>query len=219
MRRFRTFAAIAVSGSLLATAGCAINPFAPPPPPPAPPAVVVPVVPAYVHGDLIGGRAARVKKARAAGIKPLTTMGAWDYVQRQEIELRRQTAGTGVDVIRSGELLLLRLPASGTFDVGSAEIKPQALSTIAEIGLTLKKFNQSLVDVLGHTDSTGPVAANQALSQKRAESVARQLRSKGVAAARIATRGYAASHPISDIVTEAGRALNRRVEIKVVPLR
>jgi outer membrane protein OmpA-like peptidoglycan-associated protein len=220
MRRFRTFAALAVSGPLLATAGCGLGPFGPPPPPPpAAPAIVVPVVPAYVHSDLIGGRAARVKKARATGIKPLTNINAWDYVQRQEIELRRQTAGTGVDVIRSGELLLLRLPASGTFDVGSSEIKPQAVSTVAEIGLTLKKFNQSLVDVLGHSDSTGTAASNQVLSQKRAESVARQLRAKGVSAARIATKGYAAAHPISDNATEAGRALNRRVEIKVVPLR
>src|SRR3990170_888787 len=172
MRRFRTFAALAVSGTMLATAGCALNPFAAPPPP-----IVVPMVPAYVHGDLIGGRAARIKKARAAGIKPLSTINAWDYVQRQEIELRRQTAGTGVEVLRSGELLLLRLPASGTFDVGKSEIRPQALSTVTEIGLTLKRFNQSLVDVLGHTDSTGTAAANQALSQKRAESVAKQLRS------------------------------------------
>lgn len=219
MRRFRTLEALAVGGALAMTAGCGLGPFAPPPPPPPAPRVIVPVVPAYVHAELIGGRAARVKKARAAGIKPLTGVAAWDYVNRQEIELRRQTAGTGVDVLRSGELLLLRLPASGTFDVGSSEIKPQALSTVAEIGLTLKKFNQSLVDVLGHTDSTGTPASNKALSQKRAESVARQLRARGVSAARIATRGYGSIHPIADNVSETGRALNRRVEIKVLPLR
>ena len=219
MRRIRTFAALAASGALLTTAGCGLNPFGPPPPPPAAPAIIAPVVPAYVHGDLIGGRAARIKKARAAGIKPLTTMGAWDYVQRQEIELRRQTAGTGVEVIRSGELLLLRLPASGTFDVGKSEIRPQAVSTVNEIGLTLKRFNQSLVDVLGHTDSTGTAAANQALSQKRAESVAKQLRAKGVSVSRIATRGYGSTYPIGDNGTDPGRALNRRVEIKLVPLR
>jgi outer membrane protein OmpA-like peptidoglycan-associated protein len=219
MRRFRTFAALAVSGPLLATAGCGLNPFNAPPPPPPAPAIIAPIVPPYVHGDLIGGRAARIKKARAAGIKPLSTINAWDYVQRQEMELRRQTAGTGVEVIRSGELLLLRLPASQTFDVGKSEIKPQALSTVTEIGLTLKRFNQSLVDVLGHTDSTGTAAGNTALSQKRAESVAKQLRAKGVSAARIATRGYGATYPIGDNGTETGRAQNRRVEIKVVPLR
>ncbi|HEU4705446.1 MAG TPA: OmpA family protein [Sphingomicrobium sp.] len=218
MHRFRTFAALALSGPLLATAGCGIGPFAPPPPPP-PPTIAAPVIPAYLHSEPIGGRSARVKKARAAGARLLAADAAWDYVNRQEIDLRRQTAGTGVDVIRSGELLLLRLPASGTFDVGSADIKPQAMSTVAEIGLTLKKFNQSLVDVLGHTDSTGSAASNQALSQKRAESVARQLRAKGVSPARIATRGYGASNPIADNATDAGKAMNRRVEIKLVPLR
>ena len=217
MRRLRTLAALAIGGPLLMTAGCNIGPFAPPPPPP--PRVIVPVVPAYLHADVIGGRAARVKKARAAGAKLLGPAAVHDYVGRQEIDLRRQTAGTGVDVIRSGELLLLRLPATGTFDVGSSAIKPQAVSTVNEIGLTLKKFNQSLVDVLGHTDSTGTPASNQALSQKRAESVAKQLRARGVAQARIATRGHAANYPIGNNATEDGRALNRRVEIKLMPLR
>ena len=219
MGRFRTFAALVACVPFLATPGCNIGPFAPPPPPPPAPRIVVPVVPAYVHADLIGGRAARIKKARAAGAKLLTGTASWDYVNRQEIDLRRQTAGTGVDVIRSGELLLLRLPATGTFDVGSSAIKPQAMSTVNEIGLTLKKFNQSLVDVLGHTDSTGTPTSNQTLSQKRAESVAKQLRARGVSPARIATRGHAANYPIGDNATEDGRALNRRVEIKVVPLR
>jgi outer membrane protein OmpA-like peptidoglycan-associated protein len=218
MRRLRTLAAFVIGAPLLMTAGCDIGPLAPAPPPP-PPRIVAPVVPAYVHADLIGGRAARVKKARAAGLKLLSPAAVFDYVSRQEIELRRQTAGTGVEVIRSGELLLLRLPASGTFDVGSADIKPQAMSMLAEIGLTLKDFNRSLVDVLGHTDSTGTPASNKALSERRAQSVAAQLRARGVSSARIATRGYAASHPIADNVTETGRALNRRVEIKLVPLR
>lgn len=219
MRRLRTFAALLICGPLLATAGCGIGPFAPPPPPPPAPRVVVPVVPAYAHADLIGSRAARVKKARAAGAKLLGPAAVYDYVNRQEIDLRRQTAGTGVDVIRSGELLLLRLPATSTFDVGSSVIRPQAVSTVNEIGLTLKKFNQSLVDVLGHTDSTGTPASNQTLSVRRAQAVAKQLGARGVSAARVATRGYASSHPIADNATDAGRALNRRVEIKVVPLR
>ena len=220
MGRLRILAALGIGGPLMATAACNVGPLAPAPPPPPPlPAVVVPVVPAYLHADVIDGPAARLRKARAAGIRPLAAGAVWDFVNRQEEELRRQTAGTGVDVIRSGERLLLRLPASGTFDVGSADIKPQALSTVSEIGLTLRKYNQSLVDVLGHTDSTGSPASNQTLSQRRAESVARQLRARGVAAARIATRGFAASHPISDNLTETGRAMNRRVEIKLVPLR
>ena len=220
MRRFRTLAALVAIAPFLATAGCGIGPFAPAPPPPVPaPQIIVPVVPAYFHADLIGGRAARVKKARAAGLKLLSPVAAFDLVNRQEMQLRRETAGTGVEVMRSGEMLLLRLPASNTFDVGSSNIKPQAMSTVGEIGLTLKRYNQSLVDVLGHTDATGTPASNQALSQKRAEAVAKQLRARGVSAARIATKGYAAMHPISDNATEAGRSMNRRVEIKVVPFR
>lgn len=218
MRRLRTLAALMLGGPLLALGGCST---APAPAPIVPPSYVasLPVVPAYLHADVIGGRAARLKKARAAGIRPLAPTAVADYVSRQELELRRQTAGTGVDVIRSGELLLLRLPAGFTFDVGSSGIKPQAVSTVNEIGLTLKKFNQTLVDVLGHTDSTGTAAVNQTLSEKRAQSVAAQLRARGVASARIATRGYAATHPIGDNATESGRTLNRRVEIKLVPLR
>ncbi len=214
----RTLAALALGASLLATAGCGIVPGGNRPPP-LQPVMMAPVAPAYIQGDVIGGQAARVKKARAAGLRPLAPAAVGDYVNRQEIELRRQTAGTGVDVLRSGELLLLRLPATGTFDVGQSAIRPQAMSTLAEIGLTLKRFNQTLVDVLGHSDSTGTAASNQTLSQRRAEAVAAQLRARGVVAGRVATRGYASAHPIADNASESGRTLNRRVEIKLVPLR
>lgn len=214
--RLRTSAALVIGGAMMMIAGCA-----PPGPPPLPPIAPIagPVVPAYMQADVIGGKAARVKKARAAGAKLLSAGAVWDYVNRQEAELRRQTAGTGVEVIRSGELLMLRLPASGTFDVGQSAIRPQAVSTVNEIGLILKRFNQSLVDVLGHTDSTGTPSANEALSLRRAQSVAAQLRTRGVSNARVATRGYGAAHPIADNGTETGRATNRRVEIKLVPLR
>ncbi len=216
MLRLRTLAAIAIVAPLMATAGCS-NIFAPGSvelPPQA-----GPVVPPYLLADVIGGHAARLKKARAAGVKPLSPTAVAFYVNQQELDLRRETAGTGVDVIRSGDLLILRLPAGGTFDVGRSDIRPQAASTLSEIGRTLKKYNQSLVDVLGHTDSTGSAAVNQALSERRAQAVSAQLRSRGVAVGRIASRGYGASQPIADNSTDLGRALNRRVEIKVVPLR
>jgi outer membrane protein OmpA-like peptidoglycan-associated protein len=218
MRRFRTFAALMIVGPVMATAGCQ-NIFAPGPYGPPPRAAPAPIVPAYLMGDVIGGHAARLRKARAAGLRPLSPVAIRDYVSQQELDLRRESAGTGVDVIRSGDLLFVRLPSSGTFNVGRSDISPQAVSTLGEIGLTLKKYNRSLVDVLGHTDSTGTAATNKALSEKRAQAVAAMLRSRGVAGGRIATRGYGSSQPIGDNGTDAGRALNRRVEIKVVPLR
>jgi outer membrane protein OmpA-like peptidoglycan-associated protein len=214
--RLRNSAALVIGGAVMMIAGCA--PMGPPPPPPIAP-IAGPVVPAYMNADVIGGHAARVKKARAAGAKLLAAGAVWDYTNRQEAELRRQTAGTGVEVIRSGEVLMLRLPASGTFDVGQSAIRPQAVSTVNEIGLILKRFNQSLVDVLGHTDATGTAKANEALSLRRAQAVAAQLRTRGVSPARLATRGYGAAYPIADNGTEVGRATNRRVEIRLVPLR
>jgi len=216
MRRLRTLATLLIGGTLMATAGCS-NVFGPAPivvPPPA-----APVAPAYLFADVIGGHAARLKKARARGAQPLSPAQISDYVTRQEIEFRRETAGTGVEVIRVGDRLLLRLPATFTFDVGRAEIRPQARSTLTEIGLTLKKYKQSFVDVLGHTDSTGTAASNQALSQRRAQAVASHLSANGVNSVRIATRGYGSSAAIADNGTESGRAINRRVEIKLVPLR
>ena len=215
MRRFRTLAAVVIGGSL-ATAGCS-NPFASQPVVIAPPAPIA-VAPAYLMADVIGGSAARLKKARKAGLRPLGPAAVADYVNRQEYELRRETAGTGVEVIRSGERILLRLPAAFTFDVGRAEIRPQALSTVTEIALTLKKYNQTYVDVFGHTDATGTPKSNQILSERRAQSVAKILGSR-IASARIATRGYAATQAIADNSTESGRALNRRVEVKLVPIR
>ena len=218
MRRFRTLATLIVVGPMMATAGCS-NMFAPSPYGPPPQAAPAPVVPAYLLGDVVGGYPARLKKVRAAGLKPLSPVAVRDYVSQQELDLRRESAGTGVDVIRSGDMLFVRLPSSGTFNVGRSDISPQAVATLGEIGLTLKKYNRSLVDVLGHTDSTGTDAANKALSERRAQAVAAMLRSRGVAAARIATRGYGSSQSIGDNATDLGRALNRRVEIRVVPLR
>ena len=214
--RALTIASVAVVSMMT---GACTSILAPPPPPPAPPIVQAPVVPAYAVGDVISGRAARLKKARAAGIRPMPAVDVLGYVTRQEVELRRQTAGTGVDVIRSGEVILLRLPAVSTFDVGKAEVRSQAASTLTEIALTLKSFNKTLVDVLGHTDSTGSLASNKSLSERRAQSIAKLLTSRGVSQARVATRGYAAAYPIADNATETGRATNRRVEIKVVPIR
>lgn len=215
MRRFLALAAAVVGLPLLAT-GCS-NPFASAPVVMAP-AAPLPVAPAYLMADVIGGYAARVKKARAAGVRPLSPIAAADYVNRMEYELRRETAGTGVEVIRAGDRILLRLPAAFTFDVGSSNIRPQGVSTLTEVALTAKKYNQTFIDVLGHTDPTGNPKSNQILSERRAQSVAKLLGSR-VASARVATRGYAATQPIADNTTESGRAINRRVEIKLVPIR
>lgn len=174
----------------------------------------------YLLGDLVGGRNDRTEKIVGAGIGAIAGGAVGYYMDRQEAELRRQTAGTGVDVIRSGDDLILRMPSHVTFDVDRAEIKPQFHSVLDDVARTLANYEQTYVDVLGHTDTTGTYEHNQRLSERRAQSVASYLTGRGVDPARLATRGYGETAPIyNPDDTEMKRAANRRVEIKVVPFR
>jgi outer membrane protein OmpA-like peptidoglycan-associated protein len=139
-------------------------------------------------------------------------------MDRQEADLRRQTAGTGVDVIRQGDDLILRMPSGVTFAFDSSAVQPQFRPTLDQVAQTLVSYNQTYIDVLGHTDSTGTDAYNQALSERRAGAVADYLSMRGVARARMGVRGYGETQPIASNETEEGRSQNRRVEIKVVPV-
>ena len=172
----------------------------------------------YLLGDVIGGDHDRNAKVIGVGIGALAGGVVGNYMDQQEAELRRQTAGTGVDVYRQGDELVLRMPSGITFQVDHSDIQPQFQSTLDQVGQTLASYNQTYIDVLGHTDSTGSDAYNQALSERRAQSVADYLAGRGVARARIGTRGYGEGQPIASNDTDTGRAENRRVEIKVVPV-
>jgi outer membrane protein OmpA-like peptidoglycan-associated protein len=172
----------------------------------------------YLLGDVIGGDHDRNAKVIGVGIGALAGGVVGNYMDQQEAELRRQTAGTGVDVLRQGDELVLRMPAGITFPVDRYDIQPQFQSTLDQVAQTLSSYNQTYIDVLGHTDSTGSDAYNQTLSDRRAQSVSDYLAGHGVARARIGVRGYGESQPIASNETESGRAENRRVEIKVVPV-
>ena len=172
----------------------------------------------YLLGDLVGGRRDRTEKIVGAGIGAVAGAGVGYYMDEQERKLRQQTAGTGVNVIRDGDNLVLDMPSGITFAVDSSTIQPGFQSTLNQVAQTLTQYEKTYVDVLGHTDSTGSDAYNQALSERRASSVANYLTSRGVQSARLATRGYGESQPKASNVDEMGRAENRRVEIRVVPV-
>lgn len=172
----------------------------------------------YLLGDLVGGRSDRTEKLIGVGIGAIAGGAVGAYMDRQEAELRRQTAGTGVDVMRQGDELVLRMPSGITFPVDSSAIQPQFRTTLDQVAQTLSSYNQTYIDVYGHTDSTGSDAYNQSLSERRAQSVADYLAMRGVARARMGVRGFGESQPIASNDSEAGRAQNRRVEIKVVPV-
>jgi outer membrane protein OmpA-like peptidoglycan-associated protein len=210
----RLLAVVVTTASALALAGCQSAP------PPVIPAAFTPlgVSAPYLSADVIGGSRSRAAKMRAAKIRPLNPAMAAAYMANFDSELRRQTAGIGLDVLRVGDAIVIRIPAAFTFDAGSAGVKPQFDATLLEIARTVKTRNQTFVDVLAHTDTTGTPQVNEALSQKRAAAVATYLAGHGVAKARIASRGYGESAPLyGPDDTETKKAGNRRVEIRLVP--
>ena len=172
----------------------------------------------YLLGDLIGGRRDRTEKIVGAGLGAVAGAGVGYYMDEQEKKLRQQTAGTGVNVIRDGDNLVLDMPSEITFGVDSSNIDPGFRNTLDQVSLTLKQYEKTYVDVMGHTDSTGSDAYNQALSERRASAVADYLSSRGVQSARLATRGYGESQPKASNLDAAGRSANRRVEIRLVPV-
>ncbi|HEX8366721.1 MAG TPA: OmpA family protein [Allosphingosinicella sp.] len=172
----------------------------------------------YLLGDLIGGRRDRTERILGAGIGAVAGAGVGQYMDRQEQELRRRTAGTGVVVERQGDELVLTMPSGITFAHDQYDIQAQFQPVLNEVAQTLTSYPSTMIDVLGHTDSTGSDAYNQGLSERRAQSVASYLTARGVQPVRIATRGYGESQLLANPErSEADRQANRRVEIRIVP--
>lgn len=172
----------------------------------------------FLAGDIIGGKGDRTEKIVGAGIGAIAGGAIGSYMDKQEKELREKTQGTGVEVVRQGDELQLNMPAGITFAFNSSAVQPQFQGTLNQVAQTLAQYNQTYIDVYGHTDSVGSDAYNQTLSEQRANSVANYLAGQGVNRARIATRGFGESQPVASNADEVGRAQNRRVNIRVVPV-
>jgi len=174
-----------------------------------------------VAGLLSGGDATerRQRALVGVGVGGLAGGAIGAYQDRQEAELRRQTAGTGIDVSRDGDVIKLNLPDGVTFDFGKANLKSQFYPALDNVASTLAQYNQTIVEVSGHTDSVGSDAANQTLSIQRANSVGNYLIGKGLVRERFEIVGFGETRPVASNDTDSGRALNRRVEIRVVPLQ
>ncbi len=110
------------------------------------------------------------------------------------------------------------MPGNVTFDTDSAALRPQFFSVLNSVGKVLTEFDQTVVEVAGHTDSTGSDSHNMNLSQRRANTVGEYLYTQGIMDQRIMTVGMGEHHPIADNSTPEGRQLNRRVEITMVPI-
>lgn len=158
-------------------------------------------------GALIG---AAVGTAAGAGIG--------HYQDKQEAELRKQLQGSGVDVVREGDNIVLEMPSGITFGFNSADVNAKFYTVLDKVANTINEYNQTTVNVAGYTDSIGSDSYNMNLSVERANSVAQYLQSRGVSAQRLNSKGYGESNPVDTNDTEAGRANNRRVEITLVPV-
>lgn len=176
-----------------------------------------------VAGAVVGAATSSKKDRKKGALIGATAGGAigggvGHYMDRQEAELRQKLQGTGVRVVRNGNEITLIMPGNITFDTGRADLKSQFFATLDSVSLVLKEFDSTLIEVAGHTDSTGSTDFNQQLSEDRASSVGQFLINQGVAAPRVQTLGLGPRFPIASNDTSEGRSSNRRVELKLLPM-
>ena len=153
-----------------------------------------------------------------AGVGALAGGAVGNYMDRQEAKLRAELQGTGVSVTRMGDNITLNMPGNVTFATDSSDLSPDFFDVLTSVSRVMKEYEKTVVEVAGHTDSTGSDSYNQSLSERRAASVARYLRSQNVAGERLLTLGMGEARPVADNGTPDGRQANRRVEITMVPL-
>ena len=182
---------------------------------------IIGAVAGAVAGLLSGGDATerRQRALVGAGVGGLAGGAIGNYQDRQERALRERMAGTGVDVVRQGDNITLNMPENITFGFDRSDLQPQFYPVLDNVAATLREYNQTIVEIAGHTDSKGTDAYNQALSERRASSVGNYLMAKGLVRDRFITVGAGESRPVASNDTDAGRAQNRRVEITLVPIR
>ena len=154
-----------------------------------------------------------------AGIGALGGAAVGSYMDRQQRELEAELSGSGVGVARQGDNLVLRMPSDVTFASNQSSITPRFNATLDDVAGVLNRYDQSIIDIVGHADSDGADDYNLNLSRQRASSVAQALVSRNVLADRLFVDGRGESAPIASNATAEGKAQNRRVEILIRPFR
>ena len=142
-----------------------------------------------------------------------------NYQDRQQAQLKQSMAGSGVDVVRKDDNITLDMPGNLTFATNSSDLNAAFYPVLDKVSATLVQYNQTMIEVAGHTDSTGSAAYNQTLSERRAQSVAAYLVGRGVNVKRLIVVGDGENHPIASNDTLQGKAANRRVELTIVPVQ
>ena len=154
-----------------------------------------------------------------AGIGALGGAAVGQYMDRQQRDLEAELSGSGVGVARQGENLVLRMPSDVTFASNQSTINNRFYATLDDVAAVLNRYDQSVIDIIGHADSDGADDYNLNLSRQRASSVAQYLVSRNVLADRLYVDGQGENAPVASNATAAGKAENRRVEILIRPFR
>jgi outer membrane protein OmpA-like peptidoglycan-associated protein len=168
-------------------------------------------------GEVAVIRARQSEALIAGGVTVLSAPDAYVYMDRQADDLRRDLVGTGVDVVRQGDAIVLQLPSDVNFAFDKSDIRERFFPVLSAVANTLNAYPATFVDVIGHTDAIGSDAYNQALSERRAAAVADFVQRRERIPARLYVAGRGKSEPIASNATVQGRAENRRVEILLHP--
>ena len=184
-------------------------------------AVIGAVAGAVIGGQLDdgGNRDRGILVGAAVGATAGATIGA--YMDRQEEEFRsaleeeQKRSEIEIERVRD-DLLKLTFDSEVTFDFDSAMVKDSFQHSLNKVSSVIQKYNSD-AEIVGHTDSVGTEVYNQELSEKRAMAVKIYLLEHGVDMGHLSSYGKGESEPRESNVTEAGRQLNRRVEIFVRP--
>jgi len=170
-------------------------------------------------GALVCGLIGASKNSKSARNAALSCgaigAGIGAYMDSQEADLRSSLAETGVSVERSGDNINLVMPGNITFATDKSEIQADFFAVLDSVAKVFVNYKDTLIEVEGHTDSTGSISHNLKLSEDRAVQVANYLESKGVEQKRIVHLGKGPMTPVASNQTAEGRALNRRVEIRI----
>ncbi len=212
IRRF----AIAAAAALLAVGCTTVDPYTGQTTPNRTAnAAIIGAIGGAAAGTLAGGNDRRNAMV-GAGIGAIAGAGIGAYMDNQQRKLNEQLRNSGVGVTRTAENeITLNMPSDITFDVNQSVVKPQFRDTLYNVAQTLREYESTTVDVAGHADSDGANDYNMALSQRRADAVAGILSQNGVNPVRLVSVGFGEERPIASNATAAGKAQNRRVEIKL----
>lgn len=173
---------------------------------------------AYLKNKDESSKKRKKRMLQAAGIGAIAGGGVGYYMDTQEAKLRKTLRASGVSVERDGDNINLIMPGNITFVTNGYDLNADFYEVLNSVVIVLQEFDKTIVVVAGHTDSKGTNEYNQALSERRANSVSTYLLAQGIVEARIESVGFGEGTPIADNSTAEGRSLNRRVELSLIPI-